>query len=336
MKLLLDATYINNSGGFVLLQYLIEELRSRNVDCYFLLDERIKDKDIVPGEYVTYIVGSEKNRNSFYKTEGDKFSHVLCFGNIPPTIRLKAKVFTFFQNVTLAELSRLVPLKERPKWLLKRYYIKRLKRNTDFWIVQTSNTKEILSRKMGVDSNDIITCPFYNDKIFPTIVQKKEVANDYAYIAIALPTKNHQLLLEAWIKLAETDIYPTLHLTIENYPKEVEKLLTIAKNKGCNIINHGKCSLEEVKAIYEQCKSVVYTSMNESFGLGMIEAMNMGCDVIAPNMNYVNSICKPSESFEYNADSIAEAVIRYERGNSPSTLCQVNNEIDRFIRICTN
>lgn len=334
--LLLDAIYINNSGGLVLLRYLLKEIRKRGIDCHFLLDERVRGLNFAPDSESTYLVGSEKNRNAFYKERGAEFSNVLCFGNIPPTIRLKAKVFTFFQNVTLADLPKQVPLKEQPKWLLKRLYIRKLKKNTDGWIVQTSNTASLISRKMGVDRDNINVCPFYDESVFSMIDYTKENAQDYAYIAKAIPIKNHTLLLQGWIALAKLGITPRLHLTIVEYTNNIAELLKEADSIGCKIENHGQCTLEQVKEIYDKCKAVVYTSMNESFGLGMIEAMNRGCDVIGPDMDYVKTICQPSEFFEYKAQALADAVKKYELGESPKTNRLINNDIERFIELITS
>lgn len=333
MKVLVDAVYINNSGGLVLLRYLIDEITKREMDIHFLLDERVRKYNLLPDSKATYMVGSEKNRNNFYKLYGSDFDSVLCFGNIPPTIRLKADVSTLFQNVILAKLPAQVPLLRRPKWLLKRYYIKRIKMNTDRWIVQTSNTKGLIASSFDVDPESIIICPFFDESKFPPIDGATKECYDYSYVAKCIPEKNHKLLLLAWIELAKMGLYPKLHITISNYPRDIQSLLDLALSLGCNIVNHGFCDLEQVKEIYKMSKAVVYTSMNESFGLGMIEAMNMGCDVIGPNLPYVTSICNPSERFDYDAHSLAEAIVKYEKGGSPKTENFVKNEIDRFLAI---
>lgn len=333
MKILLDAVYVNNSGGLVLLFYLISELEKRNADVFYLLDERIRHKNVVPEEKVQYICGSEKMRDVFYKKKGSFFDRVLCFGNIPPTRRLMAEVFTFFQNVILLDLPKQVGLVKRPKWLLKRIYIRFLKNNTDRWLVQTSNTKSLISKSLRVELTRIEICPFFDESKFPPIEKNQNEGKDYSYIAKCIPEKNHELLLQAWIELAKMGLHPKLHITISDYPQNIQSLMDLAKSSGCEIENHGFCNLDQVKEIYKKSKAVVYTSMNESFGLGMIEAMNMGCDVIGPNFPYVTSICQPSELFNYNAESLAKAIVRYEKGESPRTVGFIKNEIDRFIDI---
>lgn len=330
--LLIDAVYINNSGGLVLLRYLVEQLINRNIKCFFLLDERIREIRLVPRESVIYISGNENCRRNFYNQYGDNFEKILCFANLPPTKLLHADVFTFFQNVTLVDIPDQVKLINRPKWLLKRLYLFLIKKNTGKWIVQTSNTAEVLHKKLFVKSTDVVICPFFDETMFPFTNKPKLKAMDYAYIAKSIPEKNHELLIKGWIQLSCFGLRPILHLTMEKCSESVLILLKEARESGCNIINHGFCTLEQVKSLYERCKAVVYTSMNESFGLGMIEAMNMGCDVIAPDKPYVNAICVPSEKFDYNPCSLADAIMRYENG-SRKTIPLVTNEIQRFIDI---
>lgn len=335
-RVLFDAVYVNNSGGLILLKYLVRELIKQNADVFFLLDERIRQYNLVNNGNVEYVVGSEKNRKSFYYTRGGEFEVVFTFGNIPPTRRLKATVYTYFQNVTLFNLPSQVSLLQRPKWLMKRYYIKHLKANTDKWLVQTTNTQKLVMNTLGLPKDNVLIYPFFDDEAFPTLNIKPSSANDYAYIAKFIPEKNHRMLLGAWLLLAKQGITPKLHITADALPEDIQQIIDEINTLGGKIVNHGFCSLEQVKAIYEQSKAVVYTSMNESFGLGMIEAMNLGCDVIGPKLPYVTSICEPSELFDYNAHALADAIIRYEEGKSPQTKCLVRNQINELIDLLTN
>lgn len=336
MYILLDAVYVNNSGGLVLLKYLVRELQKSKAKVFYLLDERIKILNLLSSNNVEYVTGSEKARNSFYNSHKDEFNVVLCFGNIPPIRRLNAKVYTYFQNVTLFDISKQIPLKLWPKWLLKRFYIKWLKRNSDKWIVQTTNTQQLVMQTLKLQEQDVLLYPFYDESAFPSITEKSTAANDYAYIAKFIPEKNHRMLVSAWLELARRGITPTLHITADGLPADILQLIDDTNTLGGRIINHGFCNLEQVKSIYEISKAVVYTSMNESFGLGMIEAMNLSCDVIGPKLPYVNSICEPSESFDYNVNSLVEAIILYEQGTSSKTRCLVKNQIKELIELLTS
>jgi hypothetical protein len=45
-KILIDAVFINNSGGYVLLDYLINEIEKLDLPVVYLLDYRIKERDL--------------------------------------------------------------------------------------------------------------------------------------------------------------------------------------------------------------------------------------------------------------------------------------------------
>ena len=74
--ILVDATYINETGGKTLLNYLIENIIDKGLEekFYFLLDDRLKLK--YPKINFEFIKASEKNRLKFYKKTINKFSKV--------------------------------------------------------------------------------------------------------------------------------------------------------------------------------------------------------------------------------------------------------------------
>ena len=85
--------------------------------------------------------------------------------------------------------------------------------------------------------------------------------------------------------------------------------------------------------LYRKSVATIYPSHNESLGLGIVEALTAGCDVIGADLPYIYSICKPSETFDpYNPESIADAVVAYERNRNKSILI-ARNKIDGFINL---
>jgi glycosyltransferase involved in cell wall biosynthesis len=106
-----------------------------------------------------------------------------------------------------------------------------------------------------------------------------------------------------------------------------------ANAKGTNIINHGFLSHKELFDLYGTTKAIVYAATNESLGLCLIEAMENGCDVIAPDLPYVHSICKPSETFVLNSlKSFTQAIQRYEKESKRSILL-VENKLEELISL---
>jgi len=329
--LLIDSIYVNYGGALGLLKYLVETLEVQKTDFFLLADARCKGVfDYLP--HVEYQNASEKVRRSFYKSHKEDFSAVFCFGNVPPAIRLKIPVYTYFHNVNMLTLQNCRDKKQMMKFWMKRIYIKTLHRNTDEWFVQTSNTAREVVSHLGVPSEKVKLYPFYKLPRFPVPTQERK---DYIFVGEYSGSKGHDELLEAWKILHEQGIDLTLHLTVSLGDAFMEKLQE-AIEQGVHIINHGFIPTDELGKLYMRCKATIYPSYNESFGLGLIEAMESGCDVIASDRPYVYSICEPSEVFDPALpNTIVDAVMQYEGKRIKKTLLTVCNRVNEMIEeIC--
>ena len=329
--ILIDAIYINYGGALGLLKYLVETLVLRDEKFFLLADARCKGV-FAQLPHVEYQDASEKLRKLFYKSHDGEFSAVFCFGNVPPVYRLRVPVSTYFHNVNMLTLQNCCDWKQKMKFWMKRTYIKSLRRNTDVWFVQTSNTAKELTKHLGVSNERIKLYPFYKLPIYP---QSDKPRTDYIFVGEYSGSKGHDELLEAWKQLHKQGADLTLHLTV-NLGEEYLKKVKEAVAAGVRIVNHGFVSMEELAKLYMQCKATVYPSYNESFGLGLVEAMEAGCDVIASNRPFVHAICDPSCTFEPSKPKlIAEAIMHYEEGKCPRTKQTVHDEINSMIdRIC--
>lgn len=328
--ILLDSLYINNSGGLRLLEYLVAELNNRDVDFYLLADVRCQGKfDFC--KHVRYMPASLWERKNFYKAKGGHFSSVLCFGNIPAPIKLNVPVYTYFHNINLLTLAETrTPAQKVTSWM-KREVFRHYKKNTDYWLVQTSNTANELVKHLEEKSERVKLMPFYElpQELFS--LANVPHGDDYVYISNYTGAKGHEELLEAWKILYDKGLNKTLHLTVpEDCPFTVE--VKKAKEKGVNVINHGFVPFDEVCNLYKESKAIIYPSHNESLGLGIIEAINTGCDVIGADLPYTYAICKPSALFKpHNAASIADAVLEYEKDNTTKSELLISNHIDELI-----
>ncbi len=78
----------------------------------------------------------------------------------------------------------------------------------------------------------------------------------------------------------------------------------------------------------------MYPSINESLGLGIVEAITAGCDVIGADLPYMHAVCRPSAVFDPSSpESIADAVERYEKGGMPRSELLVRDQIDTLIDV---
>lgn len=329
--ILIDALHICMGGGLMILNHLINNLVHRGIDFVLLKDKRCPQ--LQSEAYVrntTVLSAKNKYRKQFYKAHCKDFAAVVCFGNIPPAIRLNVPVYTYFHNVSLLKIPKDYKLTKKIFSILKRFYIKRYAKNTDGWIVQTNYTASLVKGALAGKSQRVYEYPFY---WIPSDMNNtpRSQRTDYIYVGDYTQAKGHDYLLEAWIKLSKSGFKHTLHMTVTN--PEFTKSVEHAAQNGVPVVNHGKLPFDEIVKLYNKSKATVYPSLNESLGLGIVEAVDAGCDVIGVDLPYMHSVCKPTGLFKAcDATSIAQAVMEYEKNNKscPSELT-IRDTVGDFI-----
>lgn len=325
--LLVDSIYVNMGGGLSLLKYLVETLQAKDVRFRLLVDTRADGQFPYVADQVV-LSPSESSRIKFYKAFPHDVTSVFCFGNVPPPVKLNVPVYTYFHNINMLTLADCRGWKQLVKFWLKRQYIRLRKKNTDSWFVQTSNTANELIKNLRVPKTIVDLYPFYRPP--QNIVSGTDKRMDYIFVGDDSGSKGHNELLDAWELLHNKGIDRTLHLTVSSGAPSYEKIQNLIKNGVC-IQNHGIIPMTEVFALYARCKATVYPSRNESFGLGLVEAMESGCDVIGSDLPFIHAICEPSEVFNRDSpESIAEAILRYEASSS-RTFQKVSNKVNELI-----
>ena len=325
--ILIDSLHIKSGGGLILLNYLIDKFQEQNIHFYLLLD---KDN---PTDYNTVIHKTVldpgfRARRQFYERNLNTFSKVLCFANIPAPVKLPVPVYTYFHNINLMTLG--VPtLRFKTRYFLIRLYLRLIKKNTSKWIVQTTNTAEELKTHLCVSSENVLVIPFYN--ISSITNQGIYCRRDYAFVGEYTGSKGHDELLEAWNILHDDGSDFCLHITCTQTASFLAKI-KLYQDKGVRICNHGSLPHDKVGELLSKCKAMVYPSHNESLGLGIVEAIEAGCDIISSDLPFTYSICVPSEVFNPCVpDSIAKAVKRYENSNSVKSTLIIKDDIQMLI-----
>lgn len=332
--ILIDALYINNSGGKILLDYLIVVLENRQLKVHYLLDERIKNNhpQIISNE-ITYLEASLLKRHKFYKKKTLNFSKVLCFGNLPPSLKLKAVVYTYFHQKLFLEIPKEIQTKQKIIFHIKALIFKSLQKNTDFWIVQTQVMKNnFLAKTTKLNKEKVLIIPFYPSLKKGTIENRKKDA--FVYVSSGSQHKNHFNLLEAFRKFYDDKKTGELHLTIGDEFKELNNLISKMIAEGYPVINHGFVPRDLLGTIYGKAAFSIYPSLSESFGLGIIEAIENQCDIIGSDLPYTYAVCKPSLVFDpTKIESIAKAFQSALEKNIQPTKQLVFNEIYKLIHL---
>ena len=103
--------------------------------------------------------------------------------------------------------------------------------------------------------------------------------------------------------------------------------------KNLIIVNHGQLEFNKLEKIYQKTEFLIFPSLNESFGLPLIESINYNCKVLAPNLNYVNEVITPSIKFDpYSISSLSESItFDITKKNIKRSKLIVENKIDTFV-----
>lgn len=301
--LLIDATYIHESGGKVLLEYLVGFLKKEKKSFFLLADSRLKTdvfKSMAESDYLA-IKGSERNRKRFYQNLDKRIQSVFCFSNVPPPIVInKITVFIYFQNTLILsdffEKNRYT-LSNKILLAIRKNYIRWHNQPGYHWIVQTDTMKQKLVKNLGVNNQSVSILPFFNDTYLPVTDRVGEFR--FLYVADGVPQKNHIRLLEAWEYLYDNyQMNTELHLTIPRRFTDLHAAITRLVNNGLKIVNHPILDREALNELYSECRYLVFPSLAESFGLPLLEAALAGCGILSADLPYVYDVIKPSAVFD--------------------------------------
>lgn len=307
--ILIDALYINDSGGKVLLDYLITELEATSKKIFYLLDQRIvgKVQNIKPENKVIFLKASLLERHRFYLKNRENFTSILCFGNLPPNIRTSARVYTYFHQLLYLNLPENMPFEKKMVYKIKTGIVYFFKKNTDYWLVQTSLVKSGLSPKYNINPSRILEIPFYPP--FSTNVILPKIPNSYLYVSNAVPHKNHEQLIHAFSEFFKKYKKGTLTLTVSDHFPILVDLIKEKQKEGIPIINIGFVPRGDLQKLYANTEFLIFPSLTESFGLGLVEAIENGCKVIGADLPYTYAVCEPSLTFDpFDIGSIINAL----------------------------
>ena len=273
-------------------------------------------------------------RHQFYKANKFKFTKILCFGNLPPTLKTKAVVYTYFHQKLFLETPRNTLIKSKIIFKIKAAVLNLLKVKTDFWIVQTDAMKQLLINKLQFEcTGQVLIIPFYPSL---EIAEKKANAKyNYVYVSAGTHHKNHMKLIEAYlIFYGSSDKKSELHLTIGDEFEILRDYIKVKVDLGYPIVNHGFVNRDALKEIYSVASFMIYPSLSESFGLGIVEAIESGCEVIGADLPYMHEVCEPSLCFDpNNVDDIVAVLKSSVSGEFLQTKKKIHNQLKDLLQL---
>ena len=314
---LIDATHINVGGGKVLLVELLNGFRNVKDEIILVLDNRINwlHLPVKDNVRIIFVEGTVISRTLLIFKLNRKYNikSIFYFNGLPPVINFKKnKTFAYFQNTTI--------LKNK----LKRLYFKLFQRNVETWIFQTQLTRNDYLQKFTPRNTLVI--PF-----FPMPLESKNKCLSknlfFFYPTANQIHKNNNILIETFKKLYNSGIDVKLELTLkrEDYSGEITP----------NINFLGVLPRQEVLQKYASRCTMIHPSMEESFGLVLIEACQYDLNIVTSDLPYVFQIIQPTAVFNpYDPDDIFRVVLNYIENYvyNPAKL-NVKNEVNRLINL---
>lgn len=333
--LLLDSLYINNSGGKVLLDYLVKNLEEKNILTYYLFDDRCKsDYKDIPVNRKVYLKASLTNRHKFYGSAKGKFTTVFCFGNLAPTMRLSIPVYTYFHQSIFLSIPAEFTFYQRIIFNIKGKIFKYLLRNTDFLLVQNNCMKERVEKKFKFPGKKICLMPFFPPSSDSSLPLTNRDINTFIYVSGDASHKNHLRLLTAFCNFYDKRKKGRLILTISETATQLTTLIKELQIKNYPIENIGYVNRADLAKHYQSSEYLIFPSLEESFGLGIVEAIDCGCKVIGADLPYMYEVCRPSIVFNpYENSDIERALNDAIDKNESSTEKKIYDKIDELLNL---
>ena len=318
-QLVLYAPNIHQGGGRALLLPLLEEMQGSS-DVIFILDHRLQlPAHIKLSGEVFQVKASLFSRLLFewrlkYILSSD--ACLLSMSNVPPLFAHQGVQHVFVQNKYLVDPTP--PLawfsfKIRFRIWIERLWLRSRAKYVHNFFVQTNSMQALLQQTLNHNS---IILPFASESLKTSgksseALQKKY---DFIYVASGEIHKNHKVLINAWVELAQRGIFPSLALTLnyQRFPRLCKWIEDQVNVHNLRILILGECEHSEILALYHASGALIYPSLYESFGLPLIEAARAGLPVLAGKLDYIRDVIVPSVEFDQTSPkSIADAVESY-------------------------
>ncbi|MBU1000204.1 glycosyltransferase family 4 protein [Patescibacteria group bacterium] len=304
MRIVIDGRMLNESGIGRYIRNLINNLAILDKESeYFILHlkedyKRLKYKDNfnkVLANFPWYGFFEQIKLPGLIKSLNPDLVHFPHF-NVPVCYRGKFVVTIhdlIHQRFRMKRATTLNPLFYQVKQFGYTKVFKNAARKSDKILVPSNYVKDLLQDRWEVEGKKVvITHEAVDDKIFliKNAITKKEIDKAIKkfsiklpfifYVGNAHPHKNVEGLIRAFKDLEKK--HPDLSLVLSGSDHYFWRRLK-EKYPGQNIIYTGYISDKELVALYKRATAFIMPSLEEGFGIPILEAMACGTLVVSSN-----------------------------------------------------
>lgn len=197
----------------------------------------------------------------------------------------------FQQQLMFApEAVRLMPLKFRARLTLLRHLARRACQNARLVVAQAPHVAACLEQGFDLDPSRVCVVP--PDIRWPKASvaggSLKLAPSTLAYVGSDDPYKSLETLLFAFRSLKTT--LPDLELSVTLEPEN-------HSSRFAGVRCLGTLPREDVRTLLVHAKALIMPSLAETVGLPLLEAMDVGCPVVAADLPYARDVCGPAAAY---------------------------------------
>lgn len=300
--IIIEASHINNGGGFVLLKFLLRELEERKIYALVYVKYGHIYEDLV-GRSFQYIELKKTSSICTLFRYMWKRNNVLFFCSLPPFVSCRNS-YVYFHSEYYSCKPKLNSNDKSFREIAKSYiyycWINIFKNNVQKFFCQTLLVESNLKKTYSLIPTIL---PFFSLPAIDATICPKEY--DFFYPAIGTKHKNHILLFEAFERLLSYSKKATLAVTIsEQYEGLLRRIDRINAKFPNSIINLGYCNESQLNTSYKKSKALIFPSTMESLGLPLIEALAYGLKVMSSDSEYSYEVV--SNPILFNPNSVSD------------------------------
>lgn len=187
--------------------------------------------------------------------------------------------------------------KVKLEMIYKKYWTKK---EANFYVVQTEDVRERLSKRIKVPMSKIyvvsngIGKQYKNVEVLPRPNKKNK---KLLLISTYRPSKNFEIINDIIPFLENDEFEYEFHITIKE-----EDFKRVFKGKEKWVKNYGHVNTEDCPKLYNKCDAMFLPSHLECFSASYPEAMKMERPILTSNLSFAKTVCGDAALYFDNSD----------------------------------